>query len=113
MQLVPNGTLWRECLCEKKIPERLKSKVYRAVVRLIGACIMETKMLQWRAGVTPLDRVRNGYIRQGFGVTPIVDKLREARLKAPQSSAATPLAAMVKDRAGTPPAASSASLPYG
>ncbi|VDP41741.1 unnamed protein product [Heligmosomoides polygyrus] len=38
---------------------------------------METKMLRWTTGVTRLDRVRN--IRQRFGVTPIFEKMREAR----------------------------------
>ncbi|VDO68219.1 unnamed protein product [Heligmosomoides polygyrus] len=42
---------------------------------------METKMLRWTAGVTRLDRVRNDSIRQRFGVTSIVEKLREARLR--------------------------------
>ncbi|VDO82786.1 unnamed protein product [Heligmosomoides polygyrus] len=40
---------------------------------------METKMLRWTAGVTRLDRIRNDAIRQKFGVTPIADKMREAR----------------------------------
>ncbi|VDO66575.1 unnamed protein product [Heligmosomoides polygyrus] len=42
---------------------------------------METKMLRWTAGVTRLDRVRNDIIRQRFGVAPIAEKLREARLR--------------------------------
>ncbi|VDP08183.1 unnamed protein product [Heligmosomoides polygyrus] len=42
---------------------------------------METKMLRWTAGVTRLDRVRNDTIRQRFGVAPISEKLREARLR--------------------------------
>ncbi|VDP07376.1 unnamed protein product [Heligmosomoides polygyrus] len=33
------------------------------------------------AGVTRLDRIRNEAIRQKFGVTPIADKMREARLR--------------------------------
>ncbi|VDO86609.1 unnamed protein product [Heligmosomoides polygyrus] len=43
--------------------------------------VMETKMLRWMAGVTRLDRIRNEAIRQKFGVTPIADKMREARLR--------------------------------
>ncbi|VDP60330.1 unnamed protein product [Heligmosomoides polygyrus] len=42
---------------------------------------METKMLRWTAGVTRLDRVRNETKRQRFGVVPVADKLREARLR--------------------------------
>ncbi|VDO74180.1 unnamed protein product [Heligmosomoides polygyrus] len=42
---------------------------------------METKMLRWTAGITRLDRVPNDATRQRFGVVPIADKLREARLR--------------------------------
>ncbi|VDO98095.1 unnamed protein product [Heligmosomoides polygyrus] len=42
---------------------------------------METKMLRWTDGVTRLVRVRNDPTRQRFGVVPIADKLREARLR--------------------------------
>ncbi|VDP00160.1 unnamed protein product [Heligmosomoides polygyrus] len=42
---------------------------------------METKTLRWTAGVTRMDRIRNDVIRQKFGVTPIADKMREARLR--------------------------------
>ncbi|EPB66505.1 hypothetical protein ANCCEY_14403 [Ancylostoma ceylanicum] len=61
-------------LCDKNVPDRFKSKVYRAVVRsvaLYGAecwpatkeverrlSVMETKMLRWTAGVTRADRIR-------------------------------------------------------
>ncbi|VDO18658.1 unnamed protein product [Heligmosomoides polygyrus] len=78
-------------LYDKNIPERLKSKIYRAVVRpvaIYGAecwpvtkeiekrlSVMETKMLRWTAGVTRLDRVRNESIRQRFGFTPIFKKM--------------------------------------
>ncbi|VDP28245.1 unnamed protein product [Heligmosomoides polygyrus] len=91
---------WRSLtgvLCDRKIPEHLKSKIYRAVVRpvaMYGAecwpatkevetrlSVMETKMLRWTAGVTRMDRIRNDAIRQKFGVAPIADKMREARLR--------------------------------
>ncbi|PIO56049.1 hypothetical protein TELCIR_22557 [Teladorsagia circumcincta] len=78
------------------MPERLKSKIYRTVIRpvaIYGAeccpttkefearlSVMETKMLRWTAGVTRLDHIRNDVIRERFGVAPIVDKMREARL---------------------------------
>ncbi|VDP61324.1 unnamed protein product [Heligmosomoides polygyrus] len=42
---------------------------------------METKMLRWTAGVTRMDRIQNDVIRQKFGVAPIADKMREARLR--------------------------------
>ncbi|VDO60178.1 unnamed protein product [Heligmosomoides polygyrus] len=74
-----------------------RSKIYRAVVRpvaMYGAecwtatkevetrlSVMETKMLHWTAGVTRMDRIRNDVIRQKFGIAPIADKMREARLR--------------------------------
>ncbi|VDP57560.1 unnamed protein product [Heligmosomoides polygyrus] len=86
-----------EILYVKKMPERLKSKIYRTVVQpvaMYGAecwlatketesrlSVMETKMLRWMAGVTRLDRIRNEAIWQKFGVAPIADKTREARLR--------------------------------
>ncbi|VDP14317.1 unnamed protein product [Heligmosomoides polygyrus] len=48
---------------------------------------METKMLRWTVGVKRLDCVRNDAIRQRFGVAPISDKLREARLLCPWKAA--------------------------
>ncbi|XGW02685.1 hypothetical protein V3C99_014597 [Haemonchus contortus] len=91
---------WRSMtgvLCDKNIPERLKSKIYRTVIRpvtIYGAqcwpatkevearlSVMETKMLRGTAGVTRLDRISNDAIRERFGAAPIVDKMREARLR--------------------------------
>ncbi|VDP29306.1 unnamed protein product [Heligmosomoides polygyrus] len=88
---------WRSLtgvLCDKKIPERFKSKIYRAVIRPVAVhgaecwpatkeaetriSVMETKMLCWTAGVTRMDHIRNDVIRQKFGVAPIADKMREA-----------------------------------
>nr|CDJ91957.1 endonuclease-reverse transcriptase HmRTE-e01 [Haemonchus contortus] len=93
-------------LCDKNIPERLKSKIYRTVIRpvaIYGAecwpatkevearlSVMETKMLRWTVKVTRLDRISNDAIRERFAlmaslpirsVAPIVDKMREARLQ--------------------------------
>ncbi|EYC30279.1 hypothetical protein Y032_0005g2554 [Ancylostoma ceylanicum] len=84
-------------LCGRNIPDRFKSKVYRAVVRsvaLYGAecwpatkeverrlSVMETKMLRWTAGVTRADRIRNEKIRERFGIAPIADKHRKTRLR--------------------------------
>ncbi|VDP55703.1 unnamed protein product [Heligmosomoides polygyrus] len=42
--------------------------------------VMETKILRWTAGDTRMDRI-NDVIRQKFGVAPIADKVREARLR--------------------------------
>ncbi|VDP27980.1 unnamed protein product [Heligmosomoides polygyrus] len=46
-----------------------------------GLSVRETKMLRWTAGVTGMNRLRNDVIRQKFGVAPIADKVREARLR--------------------------------
>ncbi|VDP20605.1 unnamed protein product [Heligmosomoides polygyrus] len=43
--------------------------------------VMETKVLRCTAGVTRMDRIRNDVIRQKFGVVPIADKMRKARLR--------------------------------
>ncbi|EYC44648.1 hypothetical protein Y032_0455g1774 [Ancylostoma ceylanicum] len=91
---------WRSMtglLCDKNIPDRFKSKVYRAVVpsvALYGAecwpatkeverrlSVMETKMLRWTAGVTRADRIRNEKIRERPGIAPIANKLRETRIR--------------------------------
>ncbi|VDP39796.1 unnamed protein product [Heligmosomoides polygyrus] len=98
--VIAQRSRWRSLtgvLCDRKIPEHLKSKIYRTVVRpvaIYGAecwpatkevetrlSVMETKMLRWTAGVTRMDRIRNDAIRQKFGVAPIADKMREARLR--------------------------------
>ncbi|VDO98151.1 unnamed protein product [Heligmosomoides polygyrus] len=96
MQLGFKGAL-TGVLCDRKIPERHKSKIYRVFVRpvaIYGAecwpvtkeierrlSLIETKMMRWTAGITRLDRVRNDCIWQRFGVTPIFEKMREARLR--------------------------------
>ncbi|KAG5614626.1 hypothetical protein H5410_014450 [Solanum commersonii] len=91
---------WRrasEVLFDKKIPSRLKGKFYRVVVRpalLYGAeCwpvknahvqkmhVAEMRMLRWMCGHTRSDKIRNEVIREKVGVTSVVDKLREVRLK--------------------------------
>nr|CDJ87499.1 RNA-directed DNA polymerase (reverse transcriptase) domain containing protein [Haemonchus contortus] len=94
---------WLKCrlmtgvLCDKNILEPLKSKIYRTVIRQVAiygaecwpatkeveVCfsVMETKLLRWTAGVTRLDRISNDAIRERFGVAPIVDEMREARIR--------------------------------
>lgn len=91
---------WRQVtgvLCDKKMPIRLKSKVYKTVVRPVALygteCWpattkheqalhgMEMKMLRWSMGFTRLDHVMNEDVRKWMGVTPITDKMREACLR--------------------------------
>ncbi|EYB85538.1 hypothetical protein Y032_0296g1688 [Ancylostoma ceylanicum] len=91
---------WRSMtgvLCDKNIPDRFKSKVYRAVVRSVAVygeecwpatkeverrlIVLETMMLRWTAGVTRADRIRIEKMRERFGIAPIADKLRETRLR--------------------------------
>jgi hypothetical protein len=91
---------WRQVtgvLCDKKIPLRLKSKIYRTVVRPVALygteCwpttkkheqalhAMEMRMLRWSLGLTRLDHVMNENIRKTLKVAPITDKMRESRLR--------------------------------
>ena len=91
---------WRACtgvLCDRNMPIWLKSKVYRTVVRPVALyasetwpltarieqrmSVMEMKMCRWSLGLTRLDRQRNDDVRKRFGVVPIVDKMREGRLR--------------------------------
>ncbi|VDP34288.1 unnamed protein product [Heligmosomoides polygyrus] len=76
---------WRSMtgvLCDRKIPEHLKSKIYRTVIRpvaMYGAecwpatkkaesrlSVMETKMLRWTTGVTRLDQLAYGGMAMFF-----------------------------------------------
>ncbi|EYC13548.1 hypothetical protein Y032_0043g779 [Ancylostoma ceylanicum] len=91
---------WRQvtgAMCDKKVPLKLKSKIYRTVVRpvaLYGAeCwsttlkheqtlyTMEMRMLRRTHGIARLDIVRNEDVRSMFGVALITAKMREARLR--------------------------------
>ena len=91
---------WRECsglLCDKKMPLRLKGKIYRTVVRpalMYGSeCwaptrkheqmihTTEIRMLRWTCGVTRLDKIPNTEIRQRLSVAPIIEKAQEHRLR--------------------------------
>ncbi|WMV26024.1 hypothetical protein MTR67_019409, partial [Solanum verrucosum] len=51
-------------LCDKKVPPKLKMR-----------------MLRWMCGHTRSDKIRNEVIWEKVGVAPVVDKLREARLR--------------------------------
>ena len=84
-------------LCDKKMPVRIKGKVYKTVIRpvlLYGAETWalkrreeemlertEMRMLRWILGVSLKDRKRNDFIRNTIGVTCITDKIRESRLR--------------------------------
>ncbi|KAL1279411.1 hypothetical protein QQF64_026084 [Cirrhinus molitorella] len=91
---------WRKVsgvLCDRKLPARIKGKVYKTVVRpamLYGLEtvplkkrqepeleIAELKMLRFSLGVTRLDWIRNEYIRGTAHVGRLGDKVREARLR--------------------------------
>jgi len=84
-------------LCDRKIPLRLKGRVYRMVVRpalLYGAeCwpvkklhvqrmrVAKIRMIRWMCGHTRLDKIRNEVIRGKIRVASIEDKMRESRLR--------------------------------
>ncbi|KAK8957379.1 hypothetical protein KSP39_PZI000616 [Platanthera zijinensis] len=84
-------------LCDRKVPLKLKGKLYRTAIRpamLYGSecwavnCVHEQKMgvtemrmIRWMCGHTRLDKIRNESIREKTEVTPISEKMREARLR--------------------------------
>ncbi|KAK6762472.1 hypothetical protein RB195_023264 [Necator americanus] len=86
-----------DVLYDQKVPVRLKSKIYRTVVRPVALyvceCWMTTKalervlhamemlMLRWTIGVTLKEKVSNDTVRSIFGVVPITEKVKEARLR--------------------------------
>ena len=91
---------WKKCsgvLCGKKMPVKLKGKVYRTVVRpamLYGAEtwattkrqesrieVNEMRMLRWMCGVTRKDKIRNEHIRGTTKVAQASRKITERRLK--------------------------------
>ena len=91
---------WKKCsrvLCDKRMPVKLKGKVYRTVVRpamLYGAETWETtkrqesrievnemRMLRWMCGVTRKDKIRNEHIRGTTKVVQASRKITERRLK--------------------------------
>ena len=91
---------WREMsgiICDRKILRKLKSKIYRTVLRpvlLYGAEWLtmrkkednllrrtEMRMLRWILGISLKDKIRNEEIRRRCGVVDIAEKVRETRLK--------------------------------
>ena len=83
--------------CDKNIPQKLKGKVYRTVVRPVMTYAAETwaikkteakmletaemRILRWSTGKTKLDKVRNEVTRAKMGVRSIAEKLQESRMR--------------------------------
>ena len=91
---------WRKMsgvICDRRVPARLKGKVYKVAVRpamLYGLEtvaltkrqeaemeVAELKMLRFSLGVTRMDKIRNEYIRGTAQVGKFGEKTREARLR--------------------------------
>ena len=91
---------WRRVsgvICDKRLPARLKGKVYSPVVRPAMVYGLETvavtkkqveemevaemKMLRFTMGVTRKDKIRNEHIRSTVKVERLGMKMREGRLR--------------------------------
>lgn len=92
---------WRSLsgvLCDRKIPIKLKGKIYNTVVKpvmLYGSecwtrlksdtqklSVAENRMLRWAGGVTLMDKVQNKYLHGSFGLKePIHAKLDERQVR--------------------------------
>ena len=91
---------WRRVsgvICDKRLPPRVKAKVYSSVVRPAMVYGLETvavtkkqveemevaemKMLRFTMGVTRKDKIRNEYIRSTVKVERLGMKMREGRLR--------------------------------
>ena len=91
---------WRRIsgvICDRRVPARVKGKVYKVAVRpamLYGLEtvaltkrqeaemeVAELKMLRFSLGVTRMDKIRNEYIRGTAQVGKFGEKTREARLR--------------------------------
>ena len=91
---------WREVsgvLCDRRMPVKLKGKVYKTVIRpamMYGTeatpikkvnekrmNVAEKKMLRWMSGVTRRDRIPNTRIRGTLKVAELSKKVQEARLR--------------------------------
>uniref|UniRef100_W5MQY1 ribonuclease H n=1 Tax=Lepisosteus oculatus TaxID=7918 RepID=W5MQY1_LEPOC len=84
-------------VCDHRIPIGLKAKVYKTVVRPVALhgseCwpatsrheqalhVMEMRMIQWCLGLTRFDHVFNDDVCQRMGVAPIMENMREGRLR--------------------------------
>ena len=91
---------WRKVsgvICEKRLPARVKGKVYSSVVRPAMVYGLETvavtkkqveemevaemKMLRFAMGVTRKDKIRNEHVRNTVKVERLGMKMREGRLR--------------------------------
>ena len=91
---------WRKVsgvVCDRRLPARLKGKVYSSVVRPAMVYGLETvavtkkqvkemevaemKMLRFAMGVTGKDKIRNEYIRSTVKVERLGMKMRDGRLR--------------------------------
>ena len=91
---------WRECsgiLCDKRMPVKLKLRIYTACIRPVLLYGIETlalrraeeaklhstemRMLRWIHGISLFDHQMNEDIRRRSGVCSIVTKARESRLR--------------------------------
>ena len=88
---------WRRVsgvICDRRLPARVKGKVYSLVVRPAMVYGLETvavtkkqvevaemKMLRFAMGVTRKDKIRNEYIRSTVKVERLGMKMREGRLR--------------------------------
>ena len=84
-------------LCDRRMPVKLKGKVYKTVVRpamMYGMeatpikkvnekrmNVAEMKMLRWMSGVTKRNRIPNTRIRGTVKVAELSKKVQEARLR--------------------------------
>ena len=84
-------------ICDRKVPRKLKCKIYQTVVRpalLYGAeswavvkydedlmSRTEMRMLRWILWFSRLEKLKNEEIRRRCGVADIVENMREAKLR--------------------------------
>ncbi|XP_063603267.1 uncharacterized protein LOC134779196 [Penaeus indicus] len=84
-------------MCDKNVPEKVKGRLYKTLVRPAMMYGMETvavtkvqeermqvaemKMLRWSLGLTIMDKVRNETIRERVQVGELKKKLSETRLR--------------------------------
>ena len=82
-------------LCDRKIPVKLKGKVYKTVIRpaMLHAAetwatketeekrleVQEMRMLRWMNKITRRDKVENRYVRGSMKVANIKDRITESR----------------------------------
>ena len=91
---------WRKVsgvICDRRLPARVKGKVYSSVVRPAMVYGLETmavtkkqveemevaeiKMLRFTMGVTRKDKIRNEYVRGTIKIEQLGMKMREGRLR--------------------------------